>query len=92
MHITEKRPHEITRFPITKDTKPGNHVYRIYNTNNSSWFFGNCEICKKHTDTVFHQVEGLLFIDAETGCLSITYHECRQLFGHHDCLTMARLP
>lgn len=81
------RTPEIERF-VNVPQEPDRYVYRIKSTENSSTKFGPCEICGKACSEVFYQVEGKTF-DLD-GQIAITYHECKNLFGHEACLIGAR--
>lgn len=88
------RTPEISRF-VNVPQEPGKYVYRIKSTGNSSAKFGPCEVCGKHCPEVFYQVEGQTFLTDEldecgAGKICITYHECRNFFGHEECLIGAR--
>jgi hypothetical protein len=88
------RTREITRFRNVP-REPGKYVYRIKSTGHSSMRYGPCEVCKKGCSEVFYQVEGLTYCtdeldDCGPGKICVTYHECRNLFGHEDCLRGAR--
>lgn len=77
------RAPEIEKF-VDVPQEPDHYVYRIKSTRNSSAKFGPCEVCGKACSEVFHQVEGRTF-DLD-GRIAITYHECKNRFGHEECL------
>jgi hypothetical protein len=81
---------EIERYFVPEGAKPGDHVYRIRNTLDSSMKFGYCEVCVKFANDVHDQVEGVLFLDEEKNRLEV-YHN-GNLFGHYECLIGARRP
>lgn len=64
------------------------YVYRINNTGQSSHYFGPCEICKLHANSVFLQVEEKEFLHHLTQKDELSYVSSR--FGHEDCLVKAR--
>lgn len=64
-----------------------NYQYKLTSTGQSSQTYGNCEVCKKYVSDVFYQVES---IEYEPG--NFTYYECKNYFGHEDCLLAVRRP
>lgn len=74
--------------------EPDVYIYRIENTGSSSARLGSCEVCDKHCSEVFYQVEGRTYLtdtlDDVSNQIAITHHECRNLFGHEDCLRRSR--
>jgi len=76
--------------------------YRLSSTGASSDRYGVCEPCGLHAAEVFVQVETREFqLSPEAMAIprvaelhpegtGETYHGCRTLFGHEDCLVRAR--
>jgi len=58
------------------------YKYKLINEHASSDKYGNCEICGKYTDSIYHQIE---FKRYNHG-----YFINKELFGHKDCLTKER--
>lgn len=59
-------------------------AYRMVNTGHGSHRFGNCEICGKHVDTIYHLTQTQRYeYDGKTG---MTHHNCFSAWGHKDCL------
>ena len=84
---------EISRFENVPN-EPDKYIYRIKSTRRSSADLGPCEICRKHCSEVFHQVEGKTYLtdalDEVPGQIEMTYHECKNYFGHEECLRRSR--
>ena len=59
---------------------------RLYNTGFSSSSLGNCEVCKKYCNDVYHLTEQRKYIRADTGEESWTFEGCIDLYGHEECL------
>ena len=64
----------------------GRYVYRITNTGASSAKFGHCEVCGRHVSEVWHLVEGRIYAPD-----AMTYHKCRSVWGHRDCLEAQKI-
>lgn len=76
--------------------------YRLSSTGASSDRYGVCEPCGLHSAEVFIQTETRVFqLSPEAMAIprvaalhpdgfGETYHQCRTLFGHEDCLVRAR--
>lgn len=62
--------------------------YTIRNLHRSSDRLGLCEICNQYTGEVFHMIEEKQFF--ADGRERWTHHECKDLFGHEQCLLNAR--
>ncbi|MDY4127609.1 hypothetical protein [Peptostreptococcus porci] len=58
--------------------------YILKSTNESSKKYGVCEVCGKHVSEVYHQIEERKY----TG--GWTQHNCKNLFGHEECLKNIR--
>ena len=63
--------------------------YRIYRIGASSERFGECDVCGQHVPDVWKLTETQR-CTTEDGEVFWTYHDCRSLFGHKDCLMRAR--
>ena len=61
------------------------YKYKVIKSNASSRKLGNCEVCGKFVDDVYHQIESKKYIglDSETGW---THYKCSDYFGHKGCL------
>lgn len=60
--------------------------YKLYRTNRSSAYLGNCEVCGKFCSEVYHLTESRKYIRVDTGEESWTYAGCIDLYGHEECL------
>ena len=68
------------------DCSVGDFVYRMRDTGENSNKFGVCEICGKHSHSVFLQTEGVIYSGQR-----VTYHGCRAgVFGCYECLIAIR--
>lgn len=67
-------------------TAKATHRYRISNTGFSSKRYGPCEVCGKHANETFLQVEERAHLKGWTR------GGCTDLFGHYDCLVASRKP
>jgi hypothetical protein len=63
--------------------------YRMIRSNASSEKLGPCEVCKKFVSDVHHQIEAVEY-QKESDKTALTYHGCRNLFGHEQCLIAQR--
>ena len=76
--------------------EPNVYRYRLAQTGFGSARYGPCEVCDRHCDTVYHQVEERRFRlhpdeQAERGEeFGWTQYQCHNLFGHQSCLLAAR--
>lgn len=74
----------------------GQYAYDLFDSGDSSARFGPCEVCNKHVSEVYHQVEmrcyGFKPVTAPDTLVAPrwTYHECKSLFGHRNCLEATR--
>ncbi len=58
------------------------HRYKLTNTNQSSSYYGNCEICNKHVSEVYTQShENKVIIEGKVHWIYIG-----DAFGHEKCL------
>jgi len=64
--------------------------YRLISCHAGSDKYGPCHVCKKHADTVYHQVEEVLFLSEVTQKIEKTHAGCLDKFGHKDCLIKTR--
>ena len=60
--------------------------YDLTSTEESSNKYGNCDICGKHATEVFYQREEKEYINPITKLPSTTKYNCRNYFGHKECL------
>lgn len=63
--------------------------YELDNWHASSEKYGKCEVCGKHCAEVYGQTESREYIRRD-GTTGRTYHTCRDLHGHKECLIKAR--
>lgn len=66
------------------------YVYEISSTEQSSNHYGNCEVCGKHVSEVFYQTENRKYFNPIANKQSLTSHQCKNLFGHQECLIGVR--
>lgn len=87
------RTPEISRFENVPQ-EPDRYIYRIRSTRRSSAGLGPCEACSKHCSEVFYQVEGKTYLtdalDEVPNQIEVTFYECRNYFGHEECLKGVR--
>jgi len=62
------------------------YKYRVASTGGNSSSYGNCECCDNPVSEVFHQVEERKYFNPISQKESYTHHNCRDYFGHRDCL------
>lgn len=60
--------------------------YKLYRTNRSSAYLGNCEVCRKFCSEVYHLIEEKEYIRADSQKKSWTRFKCLDLYGHEECL------
>ena len=58
------------------------YKYKLINEHASSDKYGNCEICGKYTDSIYHQIEYKKYNQG--------YFINKELWGHKECLLKQR--
>lgn len=69
------------------------YKYKLSTTNKNSADYGNCEVCGKHCTEVFHQTEERQYtIERDNTIIheGYTQNQCKNLFGHKECLESLR--
>jgi len=64
--------------------------YNISSLEESSAKYGVCEICGKYATETFYQSEERKYFNPITEQESYTQHNCRNYFGHKECLESKR--
>ena len=64
--------------------------YKLSSADESSAKLGNCDICGKHAAEVYHQTEEKFYRIDRIKHEGWTQHGCKTLFGHEECLLIAR--
>lgn len=59
--------------------------YELIRKKYSSEYFGKCEICGKHCNKIYHQIE-----EREFKPDKYTRYKCFDHFGHKNCLILMR--
>lgn len=87
-----------------KENEAGTYRYSLKSTGYSSDRYGKCEVCRKHSSEVFHQVEERKYdpnkahIDDLLEDSAVyqkldpgwTRNKCFDLWGHKECLISKR--
>lgn len=58
------------------------YKYKLINELAGSNKYGDCEICGKYADTIYHQIEYKKYINQDRS----RYFQLNDAFGHKDCL------
>lgn len=64
----------------------GIYKYRLVNEHRNSDIFGNCEVCGGYASEMWYMTEANAYFDPLNMSLAWTYYNCRDYWGHHDCL------
>lgn len=74
------------------EVKDGAYKYRIFRCCASSDKYGPCEVCGEFVSDVHHQTESRSY-EFKLGRKihsGFTTHECKNLFGHRECVESKR--